>query len=215
VLHGDRRNGRGGCPGVARLANTITLETAPLGAGFTGPVTENGFTYSRLSGGLFVSVGGNPGQDMEGTEAAGGGVLKIVSATGGNFNFNDIDFAAFDNSGTGSQTLMVEGFLGGSPVGTDSYTVANNSSWTTEAASVLAGKIISELDIPLNAGASPTTFSENIDNVVLTPAAVPAPLIGHGLPALLAVAGLLFGATRLERSKKRGSRGATIRHAAT
>ena len=33
--------------------------------------------------------------------------------------------------------------------------------------------------------------------------AVPAPLIGHGLPALLALGGILFGARLRERSKKR------------
>ena len=36
------------------LANTISFEMAPFGANFTGPVTENGFTYSRLSGELLV-----------------------------------------------------------------------------------------------------------------------------------------------------------------
>ena len=57
------------------FADLITFETAPSGAGFTGPVTENGFTYSTLSGGLFVNGLGNPGQDMEGNEDTGGGVL--------------------------------------------------------------------------------------------------------------------------------------------
>jgi hypothetical protein len=33
------------------FANTITFETASLGV-FTGPVTEDGFTYTKLSGGL-------------------------------------------------------------------------------------------------------------------------------------------------------------------
>jgi hypothetical protein len=37
--------------------------------------------------------------------------------------------------------------------------------------------------------------------------AVPAPLIGHGLPGILAVAGVLFGAGLMERGKKRGSFG--------
>lgn len=165
------------------LANTITFETAPFGAGFTGPVTENGFTYSTLSGGLFINALGNPGQDAEGNEVAGGGGLKIVSATGSNFNFNALDFSAFALSGTGSQTLNVEGFLGGSSVGVDQYTLANTNvfnpkydNWTTEAASVLAGKSISELDITLKAGIA-GFFSENIDNVVLTPlqASVPEP----------------------------------------
>jgi hypothetical protein len=43
---------------------------------------------------------------------------------------------------------------------------------------------------------------------------VPAPLIGRGLPVLLAVGGLLFGARLLERSKKRRSLGTAISHAA-
>jgi hypothetical protein len=165
------------------LANTITYETANLGV-FTGPVTENGFTYSTLSGSLFVSPFGT-GHDAEGFQSAGGGVLKIVSATGGNFNFNALDFAAFDFSGTGSQTLKVEGFLGGSSVGVDQYTLANTKifdpkygNWTTEAASALAGKTISEFDITLNASnAAGSISNENIDNVVLTPvlAQVPEP----------------------------------------
>ena len=40
------------------------------------------------------------------------------------------------------------------------------------------------------------------DSFTLQIGAVPAPLIGRGLPLLLAVGGLLFGAKLLERSKK-------------
>ena len=165
------------------VANTITFETASPGV-FTGAVTEDGFTYSKLSGGLFVNQFGNPGKDLEGT--LGGGALKIVSATGGDFNFNALDFSAFDLFGAGSQTLKVEGFLGGSSLGADQYTLTNTkvfnpqyTNWTTEAASTLLGKSISELDITLNASAtgSGLLFSENLDNVVLTPdaAAIPEP----------------------------------------
>jgi hypothetical protein len=39
--------------------------------------------------------------------------------------------------------------------------------------------------------------------VQIGPAAVPAPLIGRGLPVLLAVSGLLFGAKLLQRGKRR------------
>jgi hypothetical protein len=186
-------------------ANTITFETASFGAGFTGPVTEDGFTYSTLSGGLFINVFGNPGQDAEGTETVGGGALKIVSATGGNFNFNALDFSAFDFSGTGSQTLRVEGFLGGSSVGVDQYTLNNTAifdpkyaNWTTEAASVLAGQAISEFDITLNAG---SIFNENVDNVVLTPlqAAVPEP------SSLTLLGAVVMGATSVWLQRRRRS----------
>jgi len=68
----------------------------------------------------------------------------------------------------------------------DQYTLANTKvfnpkydNWATEAASVLAGKSISELDITLNASVanSGSLFSENIDNVVLAleAAAIPEP----------------------------------------
>jgi hypothetical protein len=43
---------------------------------------------------------------------------------------------------------------------------------------------------------------------------VPAPLIGHGFPVVLAVGGLLFGAKLLERSKNGRSLGTAIPHAA-
>jgi hypothetical protein len=57
----------------------------------------------------------------------------------------------------------------------------------------------------------------DFDNVSFdTPvaAAVPAPLIGHGLRVVLAVAGLLFGVKLWERSKSRRSFGAAVPRAA-
>ena len=194
------------------LANTITFETAPFGAGFSGPVTEAGFAYSKLNGALFVNNTGNPGQDVEGQAAvvgaAGGGVLKIVSATSGDFDFNALDFAAFDILGTGSQTLKVEGFLSGLSVGVDQYTLSNTKifnpkygNWTTEAASILAGKSISELGITLNASAagSGSQFLEAADDVVLTPeqAAISEP---SSLALLAAAAGASFVWLRRRRS---------------
>jgi PEP-CTERM motif len=191
------------------LANKITFETAPVGA-FTGPVTEDGFTYSKLNGALLInpSLPGNPGKDAEGT-ISGGGVLKIVLAGGGNFDFNALDFSAFDFSGTGSQTLKVEGFLAGSSVGVDQYTLANTKvfnpkydNWTTEAASVLVGESISELDVTLNANitGSGSLFNESIDNVVLTPAqavVVPEP----SSLTLLGIAVVAASSARLRRRR--------------
>jgi hypothetical protein len=57
-------------------------------------------------------------------------------------------------------------------------------------------------------GATPGTYEWTWgtgpnQNFTLQIGAVPAPLIGHGLPALLAIGGLLFGAKLLEWSKRR------------
>jgi hypothetical protein len=194
--------------GSPSAANTITFETAALGTGFTGPITEDGFTYSSSSGALLINAFGNPAHDAEGNALSGGGVLKIVSASNDDFNFGALDFSAFDLSGTGSQTLKVEGFFDGSSVGVDQYTLANTSvfnprydNWTSEAASVLAGKSLSELDITLNASisGSGSLFNESVDNVALTP--VPAAVPEASSLALLgvAVAAMCFGRVRRRR----------------
>jgi hypothetical protein len=194
--------------GSPSAASTITFETAAPGASFAGPITEAEFTYSGSSGALLINAFGNPGRDAEGNAASGGGVLKIVSSSNGDFNFSALDFSAFDLSGTGSQPLKVEGFLNGSSVGVDQYTLANTKvfnprydNWTSEAASVLVGKSLSELDITLNASisGSGSLFNESIDNLVLTP--VPAAVPEASSLALLgvAVAAMCFGLVRRRR----------------
>jgi hypothetical protein len=54
-----------------------------------------------------------------------------------------------------------------------------------------------------SSGPLDATFSHEKVSYNYTPVAVPAPLIGRGLPVLLAVGGLLFGAKLLERGKRR------------
>lgn len=167
-------------------AAVITFETAPYGS-FNGPVTESGFTYSRLSGTLIVNNIGNPGQDMEGNVKFGAGMLGIVAVgSPADFTFSGPDYAAIRRR---SQTLTVTGLLGGSTVGTDTYTLANTdvsfptyANWTTELASNLAGKTIDALQIALNGGIGrPSSyFYQAIDNVVLAaPSSVPGPPPGR------------------------------------
>lgn len=170
-------------------ASIVTFESAPLGFGFTGPVTEDGFTYETLSGNLFVEDFGNPGQDMEGDVFLGGGALDIVSAVGGEtFTFDNLDFSASvgsDYTGSASQTLTVEGLLGGSLVAIDAFVLSNSvnsMNWTTEAAANLAGVTVDELQITLSAGDTApgdllSAFKEAVDNIVFTPTttAVPEP----------------------------------------
>jgi hypothetical protein len=71
---------------------------------------------------------------------------------------------------------------------------------------------INEVDIlSATSGTQHAGYSGNgtqvaIDNLTITQV-VPAPVIGRGLPVILAVGGVLFGAKLLERSKKHRSPG--------
>jgi hypothetical protein len=182
---------------TAAAQSTITFETAPLGPGFTGPVTEAGFTYAKVSGDLFVSSSGNPGRAIEGTLDAAGGVLGIRRAAGLAFVFDGLDYSARRFEGQGSQTLLVTGLFGGVTVGTAVFTVtANNAgAWTTFAAGTLGAVSLDELRITLNAGRTPDfSFVQGVDNVRLTAttSTVPEPgtwaLLGTGLLAVGGVA---------------------------
>jgi hypothetical protein len=172
----------------AAHADTITFDNATFGP-FTGPVTENGYTYSTLAGSLFVTILGNPGNDMEGAGGTNGGILDIKSATSTNFTFAKVDFSAFGES-IGTESLFVEGFRNGAIVAFDTYLRSNLSTiplnWVTENASNLAGVTIDELQITLNADPA-NLNTANIDNVVLNAAVTPIPepssfvLLGTGI----------------------------------
>jgi hypothetical protein len=172
----------------AAHADTITFDTATVGT-FTGPVTENGYTYSTLAGGLFVTSSGNPGNDMEGANGTNGGILDIKSATSANFTFAGLDFSAFGDP-KGSEFLFVEGFRNGAITAFDTYLLGNSSTvpfnWVTENAFNLAGVTIDELQISLGADIADTNTA-NIDNVVLNAAVTPIPepssfvLVGTGV----------------------------------
>jgi hypothetical protein len=194
-----------GAAGAPAQAATITFETATYGQGFGGPITESGFTYSTGSGSLFTNgFIGDPGQDMEGDIADGGGVLDIVKASPGQFTFSSLDFAAYAATLGGSQTLDVTGYLGGSAVGVDSFTLANTDTydpslnWTLFGASNLAGVGIDDLKISLNAGGGgPYVFFETVDNVTLGGAG------GVPEPAAWALMIMGFGATGAALRRRR------------
>jgi hypothetical protein len=81
---------------------------------------------------------------------------------------------------------------------TFTLTAENGFSWT-DAAAVL---------MPTTGFASAYSHGfEAVTSAQYAGYAVPAPLIGHSLPGILAVVGMLFGAGLMERGKKRGSFG--------
>jgi hypothetical protein len=73
----------------------------------------------------------------------------------------------------------------------------------------LAGDAGDPITIQLNDGQA------DFDNVLLSDnlTAAPAPVIGHGLPGVLAIGSVLFGATLFQRRKKHRSLGIAIQHA--
>ncbi len=123
-------------PGQAARATTITFDALPTG-GFQGPFTENGFTYKSntplppsLISVIDAASQGNPGQNLQGGHFPGTAVLSIVSTTSGLFTFSGLDYAALSISAgstlSPNQTLNVSGLLGGSVVGSASYTLSNS-----------------------------------------------------------------------------------------
>lgn len=181
-------------------ANVITFETATFMSQLPAPITEKGFSYKSQSGALTINNLGHPGLHIQGFASGGGGIMEISRAGGGDFMFDSLDFAAFGFVDAPTQTLAIDGLLNGSIVGSDQFTLANTTifapsygNWTTELASLLAGREIDTLRIHLNAGTngSDVLFVEAVDNVVLTPiAAVPEPatlaLFGAGLLGFVA-----------------------------
>lgn len=172
---------------LAIAAGSAQAQVVTFGAGtngpFVGPVNESGFTYSEFSGSLYSNTLGNPSGDLEGYSFENGGVVSFVSSSAGDFTFEALDYAAYFNAGTGSQTLNLSGYLNGSLVGSDSFNLANTASffggtyanWTTFAAVGLAGLTIDELRITLNGFGSSESY-QAIDNVTFGPvAAVPEP----------------------------------------
>jgi hypothetical protein len=114
----------------------------------------------------------------------------VTSPSLSNGTVTAFNLTSIELDSTGSDGFTLEGLVG-RPTGTvvDTMSVSNNGqhsytlNWTgvdTVAFVGLAGQ-----------------GSLTLQNVNLTP--VPAPLIGHGLPAVLAFGGLLFGARFLQR----------------
>jgi len=187
---------------AAASAATITFEGPPIGPGFTGPVTEGGFTYSCTPGALYMNGLGNPGNDIEGTEAGGGGVLDVKSATASTFKFYALEYAAYGAPGT-LLTISLAGFRSGSLVGSTVFTLPATYgpyAWTSFTNGLFGGHLLDDLQITLPAGTTPF-YSANIDNLTLTttssgtpePASWALLVLGFGLTGVAVRRGRAIG----------------------
>jgi hypothetical protein len=171
----------------AAAADTITFSTASPGV-FAGSAIEGDFRYELFSGGLFIdAANGNPGNEVEGGIAGGGGVLRIVrdDVVGGLFTFDGAHVVQFS---FGAVPIVIEGYLGGALQASDSLvTSAANLAHLSLASVNLNGVTIDELRVVLNATSAPFAW-EGVDNVGVT--VIPEPgtalLLLTGLIALRA-----------------------------
>jgi hypothetical protein len=156
-------------------------------------------------------------------------------------NGGDVKFLIFDS--TNSTLLLATSPEAVAPSSTPAYVTSPNLSFTLNAGSTYYFGVIGDNNIDINFYVPPQPFDQNgldalqtgnsnYDNFASpifvpplegglmtlqltgTQAVVPAPLIGHGLPVVLAVGGILFGAQLSKRSKKRRSFGTAIPRAA-
>ena len=160
-------------------AGTLTFESQSTGF-FVGSATESGYTFTNASGTLLVWPNGNPGKAMEGTVANGNAELRVTRAGPvPYFTFESLDYAAYSLSNGGTQSLTVQGYLLGNPVGSDSWVLTGSnvpSNWTTELPTNLDAVVLDELRITLLASLSPTEMYQAVDNIVLADvASLPEP----------------------------------------
>jgi hypothetical protein len=181
---------------------------------FTVPLTD-GTVTGTLTGTLdlpFVNAGGS------GTGAASSLVLTSFPAgfgalVGGNTVTNWANQVT-DTFTVTSGAITSNQFFATTGTADPSDVFVLNS--TNAVCGTIGGFNCAAMDNELHTTADLFGFNLNGSaGVTFTPVTVPAPPIGRGLPVLLAVGGILFGAKILERSKKRRSLGAAIPHVAT
>jgi hypothetical protein len=205
------------CTFLSAIAVAIGLSASPAQAGYmvtlaqvgsnvvatgSGPIDLTGLTLGTLAA-AGTSLAPNVAQvvtGLPGTSTTEFFKVTFIGTPPTNFGLGG---PITTNSGNGD----VVGIIGATGVGVlgvpslivpDGY-VSNNP--LSDTATYLNATFTS-------LGVTPGTYewtwgSGANQNFTLDIAAVPAPVIGHGLPALLAIGGLLFGAKLLERGKSR------------
>lgn len=193
------------CHGVNASAASIGFDG--LNGNFTGPATEDGFTFSAFSGVLFIDSGrGTPPPEMIGG-LNGSGVVSFTSATPGEeFLFERMTIRELEFRTTFDTTITVEGYRNGGLVGSESHLPLQDNSGsflggpasTATPTGSLLGARVDELRISLPVQLDSRGFviaAGIIDNVELTP--IPE-------PASATLLGLSGAALYLTRRGRRG-----------
>jgi hypothetical protein len=226
-------------PGIYQETNTTTPTVVQLTAQSTGyqPVpgefvqntTPNastglllhGWSFNFFSNGQQLSNGANsvsngPNNNFNpGTSGTGLNFQYLTGDMSGSlsngtvtaFNINSI---VVDSTNT-AVSFKIEGLVGG-PGGTVVDTANESLNFALSQQTVnLNWTGVDTVAITDFGGPAGTLLLQNVN---LTPVPAPAPLIGHGLLAVLAIGGVLFGSNLLERSKRRRSLGIVTPHGA-
>ena len=152
--------------------------------------TEGGFTVTSTVGEWFeAQVFGNPIPSIVAGGVFGGPAVDSISVTegGGSFSFSSLDFAP---SPVGDVHYTFTGTLGGSPVFSVSGTLVPPQVFETVLSGVSAD-VIDKLVVGVTLSDTTTNASVNIDNIVVSRAAVPEPMTLGMLATGLTLLGLL------------------------
>lgn len=170
-------------------ATSVSIGFEAATTGFVNQsFVEDGYTVDAAGGAYFQLDDGTDGR-MEYERAAGSaGTLAISRASV--FSFSSLDWQLEYGS---KASVSIEGFLGASSVGIDTFST-DSLSYKTFSAFNLLGKTLDKLII----SAERSSNGGSLDAVVLSDAVAPVPVPAAGLMLL----GGLGGLTALRRRKK-------------
>jgi hypothetical protein len=197
-------------PCVAPSCTSFGLQTAEGGGSIASPdevtvdltnPTAATVTFSAPSGDLPTTV-------------------YLINVNGGfTAKIGNSNVSGLGSEDTFGQMSLITGQISGVTSFTIDLTAAGTNSWSS-AANVLIPTCPNTEPTPSpgcggfgvsgnSEGFAAATYHQGFEAAQGTPQAagfipVPAPLIGHGLPGILAIAGVLFGAGLVKRGKKRG-----------
>jgi hypothetical protein len=168
------------------------IDLTDLGGRFCGCSGGGGAAVVPVNGAILTGPAGNTtGYDVYNSTIITG-PSSIGSGTGSAADIGSGDIVGILSVSVGADLFVPFGYVSGHPL-SDSATY---DSQTFSSLGVTPGTYAWNW----GSGADADSFTLHIEAV-----AAPAPLIGHGMPVLLAVGGmLLFGANWLERSKRHG-----------